>query len=220
MSKEELREDKVVAAITDAGEYFKRNAIAIGTVVAVLLAALIVVLVIRQGRERAEQQAAVILLAGEALYNTGGAGEALPRFLEAAERYGGSRSGKIASLRVADCHLEAGKAFEATTWYERYLDTGPKDGLLRASGLRGWGAALDAMGEKEQAAQRFLEAAEIKENPLRGDDLLSAGLAWLDAGNHNQAISAFEKLMQAYPDHPRLREAREGLAFARARAGT
>lgn len=219
MTKDELREDKVVAAFVDAGQTIKKNAIAIGTVVVLVVAALIVVFVVRQGRERAEQQAAVVLLEGEGLYASGSLQEALPRFSDAADRYGGSRSGKLAMLRVGDCHLEVGNSLEARNWYERFLGTNPEDGLLRASGLRGLAASRDALGESAEAARGFLEASRIEGNPLRADDLVSAGFAWIDAGNQAEAEAAFREVLSHYPSNPRVREAREGLQLALARKG-
>jgi tetratricopeptide (TPR) repeat protein len=107
-----------------------------------------------------------------------------------------------------------GNALEARNWYERYLDTNPSDGLLHASGLRGLAAALDAMGESQQAAETFLRASRIESNPLRVDDLVSAGLAWIDAGRPPEAEEAFREVLTSDPTHPRAREAREGLQIA------
>ena len=220
MTKEELREDKVVTAIADAGNYFKQNGITIAVVVGLVLAGFVVIQIVRQGKARAEEQAAVLLLDGETQYQAGGPAGAIAHFQEAVERYGGTRSGRIALLRTADCHLATGNIEQARDAYERYLETDPKSGLLRASGLRGLAGALDSMEEHERAAGLFLDAAGIEGNPMGADDLLSAGNAWLDAGRPDEAEKALKRLLETYPNHPRQREARQQLATARALTGS
>ncbi|MBD3161666.1 MAG: tetratricopeptide repeat protein [Candidatus Eisenbacteria bacterium] len=216
MTKEELREDKVVTAITDAGQWAKKNAVALTIGIVLVIAAVVVVQVVRQGRARAEREAAVLLLEGESLYQSGGATEALPRFSEAAEQYSGSRSGRIARLRVADCRLELGQHEQAIEGYARFLETGAAEGMLRASALRGQASAHDSMDEHARAAELFLQAADVPQNPFAGDDLISAGNAWLDAGNRENAMAAFGRFLAEHPAHPRTREAEEGLAWAEA----
>lgn len=218
MTKEELREDKVVTAITDAGQWAKRNAVALTVGIVLVVAALIVVQVVRQGRARAEREAAVLLLEGETLYQSAGPAEALQRFAQAAAQHAGTRSGRIALLRAADCQLEIGDNQQAAESYGRFLESGAAEGMLRASGLRGQASAYDSMGEHARAAALFLEAAAVPRNPLAGDDLISAGESWLDAGEPAKAEEAFLRLLTAHPNHPRSGEARKGLAWARAGA--
>lgn len=220
MTKDELREDKVVTAFVEMGQYIKKHAIPIAVIVGLVIAAVVVVQIVKQGRIRAEEQAAVILLDGEAQYQSGGAADALPRFVSAADRFSGTQSGKTALLRAADCHLELGNLDEARSAYERYLATGPKDGLTRSSAVRGVAATLDGMGQHEQAARRFLEACAIKGNPLRADDLLSAGRSFVDAGNMQEAEAALMKLITTYPSSPSVRDARSLLDEVRARSGS
>lgn len=220
MTKEELREDKVVTAITDAGQWVKRNGVFVTVGVLLVLAALIVTQVVRQGRARAERDAAVLLLEGETLYQSAGPADALTRFADAAERYAGSRSGRIALLRAGDCRLEIGDHGQAVESYRRFLETGAATGMLRASALRGQASAHDSMKEHALAAALFLQAADVPRNPLAGDDLISAGNAWLDAGDSGSAEAAFQRFLADHPDHPRAREAEEGIAWARARAGS
>ena len=129
-------------------------------------------------------------------------------------------SGKIGLLRAADCQTELGNTADAKTLYEKFLASGPKDGLLKASGLRGLAAALDSMGQHEQAAKTYLEAAAIEASPLRADDLISAGYAYGDAGKWVDARAAFQKVVAEFADNPRVRDAREGLEMARAHTGS
>jgi predicted negative regulator of RcsB-dependent stress response len=218
LTKEELREDPVLDAVMRAGQFFREKAMVLIIALVVMAAGLVVLRLVRGGRERAERQAAVVLMAGENQYNQGGTAEALNQFRQAADRWGGTPSGRIAMLRAADLQLELGNLDEARRGYERFLD-GAAEGILRASGLRGLASTLDSMGQKEEAARRFTEASEIESNPLRADDLLSAGNALLDAGKGTEARAAYEKLIATFPEHPRVREAREMIEMAKVRPG-
>lgn len=220
MTKEELREDKVITALTEMGQYVKKNALSIGIIVGLVVAALVVFQIVRGGRERAEQQAAVIVLEGETQYQAGRVDDALGKFVDAADRFSGTRTGKVAMLRAADCHLEKGNLEEARANYERFLATEPSDGMVRASALRGLAGASESMEQYEEAAGLFQEASELVGNPLRPEDLLSAGNAWRSAGRFAEAQAAYEKLLMTFPGHILVGEARDGLAAAKAQSGS
>ena len=76
------------------------------------------------------------------------------------------------------------------------------------------------MGQHEEAARRFLEASEMEGNPMRADDLLSAGLSFMDAGNMPEAEAAFKNLITTFPNDTNVREARQALAEVRALSGS
>jgi tetratricopeptide (TPR) repeat protein len=216
LTKEELREDPVLNAVSQAGRFLRERATLLMIIGGVALAALVVAQLVRGGRARSEGEAAVALQDGEAQYTAGNPAEALNFFKTATERFGSTQSGKIAALRAADCQLELGNTPDAKLLYERAVSAGFKSGLLRASALRGLAAALGAQGQHEEAARRYLEAAEVDGNPLQGEDLLSAGTAFLDAGRAADARGAFQKMIESHPEHPRVREARDGLERAAA----
>ncbi len=219
MTKEELREDPVLSGLLKAKNFIQTKGTWIAIVLAVALIAVIAAQIMQRSQQRSEQQAAVLLLDGESQSMNGNAAEAFRKFKEAADRFGGTPSGRVAILRAADCQLELGGLDEAKRLYEQFLSRGSKDGLLRASALRGLAGVLDSQGQHEQAAAKFIEAAGIAESPLRPDDLVSAGNALMDAGKHDQAQDAFRQVIEKYPEHARVRDAREGIEAAKARAG-
>ncbi len=220
LTKEELREDPVISALVRFGHEIKSKATTIAIVLAVLAVALVVYQVMERSRARGEQQAAVVLLDGENQYQSGNVAEALRRFQDAANGHKGTPSGNLAALRAADCQLELGQFEEARRLYQRFLDSTPKDGLLKASALRGLAGVLESTGAREEAARRFVEAAGIAESPLRPDDLVSAGNALMDAGKLAEAKETFQKVLEQFPESPRVREAKEGIESARARLGS
>jgi predicted negative regulator of RcsB-dependent stress response len=220
MTKEELREDPVLTALMRIKGWFETQATPLTIVLVVAVVGVGGYQISKRVAAKGEQQAALILLDGEGQYVNGSPGEALTKFKEAYQQHKGSPSGRIALLRSADMQLELGSYADAQGLYKRYLDTKPKDGLLRASALRGLAGALDSSGQREEAGRMYLQAAEIPESPLRADDLVSAGNAFLDAGKLPEAQSAFQKVIETYPENPRVRDAREGVEMVKARMGS
>jgi predicted negative regulator of RcsB-dependent stress response len=220
MTKEELREDPVLEGLNKLKKFIDERGFYLLIVVLVGIAAVAGSQVYRRMGARAEQRAAVLVLDGEAQYQQGNLTDAMAKFKQAYDNQKSAMSGKIGLLRAADCQAELGNAADAKSLYEKFLASPPKDGLLKASGLRGLAAVLDATGQHEQAAKSYLEAAGIEGSPLRPDDLVSAGYAYGDAGKWTEARSTFQKLIDQYSDSPRVRDAREGLEMAKAHLGS
>lgn len=220
MTKEELREDPILEGLGKLKKFFDEKGFYLLIVVLVGIAAVVGSQVFRRMGARAEQRAAILVLDGESQYQQGNLPDALTKFKQAYENQKSSMSGKLGLLRAADCQAELGNAADAKGLYEKFLSSPPKDGLLKASGLRGLASVQDGMAQHEQAAKTYMEAAGIAESPLRADDLVSAGYAYGDAGKWADAKAAFQKVIETYPDNPRARDAREGLETARAHLGS
>jgi len=220
MTKEELREDPILDGLMRFKAWVQQQSTLLTVILAILVVAGAGFQISRRVAARGEQAAAIVLLDGESQYQNGNPGEALTKFKQAYEQHKGAPSGKVALLRAGDMQLEMGNFSDAQTLYKNFLGTKPKDGLLRASGLRGLAGALDSAGQHEEAARQYLLAAEAPESPLRADDLVSAANAFIDAGKYPDAEAAFRKVIENYPESARVRDAREGLETVKARLGT
>ncbi len=220
LTKEELRDDPVVDAFVRAVTLVRQRATVIAVILGIIVVGIVAAQLVRQSGSKAEKEASFLLLDGEGQYLSGNTPEALRRFLDGAERFKGAPSGKIAGLRAADCQLELGQSGEARRLYEKFLDSSPKDGLLRASAIRGLAKALEASGQGDEAAKKYAEAAEVADSPLRADDLISAAQIHLQAGRLAEAKTLYQKVLDQFPGSVRARDAKEGLDRVRARAGS
>jgi predicted negative regulator of RcsB-dependent stress response len=220
MTKEELREDPVLEGLNKLKKFIDERGFILLIVLLLAIAAAVGSQVFRRMGARGEQRAAVLVMDGEAQYQQGNLTDALAKFKQAYEGQKGSTNGKIGLLRAADAQAELGNAADAKSLYEKFLASPPNDGLLKASGVRGLAAVLDSMGQHEQAAKSYLEAAAIEGSPLRADDLVSAGYAYVDAGKWTEARSAFQRVIEDFSDSPRARDAREGIEITRAHLGS
>jgi tetratricopeptide (TPR) repeat protein len=220
LTKEELRDDPVVDALMRSATVVRERATVLAIAAGIVIVAIVAFQLVRQSSAKAERDAAVVLLQGEGQYLNGNTPEALRRFQEAADKFKGAPSGKVAALRAADCQLEMGQSQEAKRLYETFLGSGVKDGLLRASAIRGIARVLESTGQPDEAAGRYLEAAEIEGSPMRADDLISAAQIYRDSGKLPDAKAAYEKVLQLFPGSPRARDARDGLEIVKLRAGS
>jgi tetratricopeptide (TPR) repeat protein len=220
LTKEELREDPVVDALMRTVSVVRQRTTTIAIVVGIIVVGIVAAQLVRQSGAKAEKEASLLVLEGEGQYASGNTPEALRQFLTASDKFGGSPSGKIAGLRAADCQLEIGQTGEAQRLYQKFLDTNPRDGLLRASALRGIAKALESSGQGGEAAKKYLEAAEIAVSPMRADDLISAAQLHLQAGQLTEAKALYERALEQFPGSPRARDAKDGLDRVKARSGS
>jgi tetratricopeptide (TPR) repeat protein len=135
----------------------------------------------------------------------------------------------LAGRRLAEACLEAGRADDAVTWFQRLLDTqvvqlGPDDPRLIGTRLR-LGHALVAAGEAQQAVpvlERVLSDAERVRDAEQADTLGARdelAAAYLAAGRHADAVALYRRTLadrerSQGPRHPETMTTRQGLADA------
>lgn len=210
MTKEELREDKVMTALKELGDIAKENSRALLIALLVLVAAIAAWIFFQQSRARAEENAAVSLYQAQQYYFSGRYSEALPLLESIVGQYGSTRAGKLAPLFLGNAKLAAGDAAGAQQAFAA-LDPG-SDPLLVAAADRGKAAALADLGQLAEAGQLYLTAAGREGNPLAADDYMAAGAALFDAGQRDEAKAAFQKVVDEHADSPRAAEARVRVA--------
>jgi TolA-binding protein len=88
----------------------------------------------------------------------------------------------------------------AVVGLQEYLETNPKKVYkVPAQGLLG--EALENAGRPEEAGQAYLGAANDAElNYLKAQYLLSAGRAFTNAGNVDEAFKALSSVLEKYPN--------------------
>ena len=218
MTKEELREDKVVTAFKELAEIAKENSRTLAISAIVIVAAVAGWVLFQQSRTRAEENAAVTLIQAQQLYFAGRYSEAASQFESIQSQYGSTRSAKIVPLLLGNCRLATGDPAAAQAAFQTFAGKVGSDPLLEAAADRGLGGALADQGEMAAAAESYRKAAGHAGNPLAVDDWMSAGAAFLEAGRTDDALAAFQTVVDKFPNSQRTAEARVRLAEARARS--
>jgi TolA-binding protein len=212
MTKEELREDKVLTAVRRLGDFVQQNLrYVIG---AAILVALVIVAVglWNQSRARAEQNASVAMGQAKALYFSGNYAPALAQFQNVQTQFGSASHARTVGLYIGNCQLALGNPVEAEKAFSALRGKVGDEPLLQSAAVRGMGAALADQGKAAEAAARYEEAARVDGNLLAADDWMACGDAYLRAQESEKAKQAFETVVSEHPESPRVAEAKLRLA--------
>ena len=121
------------------------------------------------------------------------------------ENYGGTDSGELARLYLANCYYTLGQYDEALSHYDKFSGG---DNLLQASALAGVGGCYEAKKEYSKAATNYENAASKASNPsITPEYLNEAGRCYGLAGEKSKAVELFKRLKQEYPTSTFAREA-------------
>lgn len=219
MSKEELREDKVVTAVKRLGEFGQRNLRYIAGGAALLLVLIVGIALWNQNRSRAAEAASLGFTQAQQLYFAGNYAEALARFQAIESQHGTRGSARPVHMFIGNCQLSLGNPTEAEAAFRTALGKLGSDPILRSGAQRGLAAALADQGKMAEAAAAYQKAAEISENPLAADDWWAAGSAYSQAGDFDSARRAYQKIVDDFPDSVHLIDAKLRLAEIAARQG-
>lgn len=120
-----------------------------------------------------------------------------PGFLQIIDDYGMTKSAKLSHYYVGIIYLNQGKFQEAIEHLEKFKT----DDVMLAPMAKG--AIADAymeLGQKEDAAEQYMKAADTYENEFTTPVFLQkAGWAYEDAGNKDKALEAYNRIKTEYP---------------------
>jgi len=208
MTKEELREDKVLTAVKEFKEYAQDNSQSLIILGVVLVAAIVGATMWKNSRAQSEQNAALASAQAQRLYYAGEFSGALSMFEEVESKYGSTHAAKSVALFLGNCQLSAGNPAAAEASFRKFLGKAGNNPIDSSAAHRGIGAALFDQGKAAEAGAEYKQAAQIEGNPLAVDDWMSAGLAFATAGQSSEAESAYGTVVDDFVGSARAQEAR------------
>ena len=216
--RQELRQDKVVTAYARLWEFVAENrTLVYGILAGVVVLALGLVAYVFMQAQRGEE--AQRLLGGIiAVYEQGDYQAALdgietgPGLLEIADEYDGTDAGNLAHYYAADALFRLGRYDEAL---DHFNDYDKAENLVGASALAGEAAIYEQRGDYERAGDLYRRAAGLFENDITSPEyLLQAGQAYEEAGAYDEALEAYEAIVEDFPESTLV----SGIEFYTARA--
>jgi len=124
---------------------------------------------------------------------------ALPRFLEAADRYAGTNAGIAARYHAAGILAALGRHAEAEQRFQEVIDKGGSRVYGRTARL-GLADAMIAQGKYDQAIKICQELATDSNSQLPLDGvLMQLGRAYAKAGKKDDAAHAFTRIVEEFP---------------------
>lgn len=131
---------------------------------------------------------------------------------ELLDKYGSKQTGKLARLNYGQICLAAGKADAALPHFKAALASFGDDPAWRDLSLSGLAHALAQTGKHAEAAARFEELLASEASVFKAEALFQLGWLYGQTGNAEKGMSAYQRLVDEYPDSSFAQVAREKLA--------
>ena len=125
--------------------------------------------------------------------------EFVDRFLSVAVEHAGTTAGALAWLEAGQLQTELGRLDAAAASFERARENARGTAIAALGAVRLASLAEDR-GDAAAAAQAFEAAAAVKAYPLRAGALADAARCWVQAGQNDKALSAFQRLEADFPE--------------------
>jgi TolA-binding protein len=136
---------------------------------------------------------------------------ALPRFIETAERYPNTDSGIAARYHAAGILATLGRYPEAEQRYQEVVDKGGS-GIYSRTARLGLASVQVAQGKYDNAIGIYTELSRDTNSRLPVDSLLlQLGRAYARAGRKDEAVRAFNRIVEEFPKSAYVADARREL---------
>lgn len=126
-------------------------------------------------------------------------------FEQIINNYSGTDAANLARYYAAVCEYKLGNTEQALNYINSYEFP---DGIMGVAPLSFKGVLLTEMGNHEEAARTYVQAAELDMNESTTPyNYLEAANAFKDAGNMEQARNYAQKIVDDYPNSTQVAEA-------------
>jgi TolA-binding protein len=141
---------------------------------------------------------------------------ALPRFLDAADRYPTTTAGVTARFHAAGILASLGRFGEAEQRYREVIDHASSGSIYARTARLGLADVHVAQGQYDAAIAVYNELARDGGSPLPLDGvLMQLGRAQVRAGNHEEAARTFSRIVEEFPLSSYAADARREMEEAR-----
>lgn len=218
MTKEELRHDSFSEAIARASAWTQRHFMAVVVGVAAIGVVVFVGVWMSQSNARSQLEASKLLHEATSAYSNGLYSQSLLTLDDLIGRHGGSQAGQDALYMAGASHLALGEHDAAIGRFREYLDDA-SNGPYADSARIGMALALEARGDRAEAAQAFGELVEALPlaDPLHSQAAFGQARILEALGQADAARTILEGL-KASEDFNVRSEAESRLAVLRAKA--
>lgn len=135
---------------------------------------------------------------------------ALPRLLEAADKYPNTDAGVTARYRAAGVLAELGRYAEAEQRYQQVIDKAGRSSIYGRTARLGAANAQLAQGKNDAAVATLKELSTDSNSQLPLDGvLMQLGRAYLQAGKKDEATRAFTRVVDEFPQSLYASEAKD-----------
>lgn len=213
ISKHMMKEDKLVTTAFRFSEWVQKNTqkilIGAGAVVAVG----VIIFVIFSTRAQRNERAYQLLGQATVAFRLGNLNQAISDLETITNKYGGTKAAPQASFLLGNIFFASGMFDQAISTFEDYRKRYKDDPFLLVSSVSGIAQCYLEKKEFGRAGDLFFQAFETDpQGVLAKSCLLSAGMSYVRAKDTEKAKSAYQKIVELFPDAPEAIKAKKELA--------
>lgn len=121
------------------------------------------------------------------------------RFTRVAREHEGTAAGVVAWLEAGNLQTELGQPENAVASFSAARDAAG-DLVLGALASTRLAALAEDRGDPAAAAEAYEAAAAVAAYPMRAEALTAAARCWVEAGEEDRALSAYQRVETEYPN--------------------
>jgi tetratricopeptide (TPR) repeat protein len=211
--RKELKEDTLITSYVKATSFYEEHKRQISMGIVAVLVIAVVGYFYTKSRSDANETATVQLAKVYSLYDNGQYQIAIDGVRERniiglkaiVSEYGGSYSGNLAKLYLANSYYSLGKFADALSMYEDFSADGQLFTVTRYAGI---GSCSEALGKSKDAGDAFEKAAsKYSADVNAAENYSNAARNYAAAGEKEKALEIYKKIKKSYPTSQAAREA-------------
>lgn len=213
ITKHMMKEDKLVTTTFRVTQWVQKNSQKILMVAGAAAAVAVVIFIFFSVRAQRNEKANQLLSQATLDFRGGNLDRTVSNLQTVASRYGNTRAGPQATFLLGNIYFHNRQFDQAISMFEKLAKKAVDDPLFTTSSLFGIGQCYLEKKEYNQAGDFFYRAFESSpQGVLAANSLLSAGFSYYRAKDFEKAKSAYQKVVELFPQSPEALKARRELA--------
>ncbi|MGB2697996.1 MAG: tetratricopeptide repeat protein [Candidatus Zixiibacteriota bacterium] len=213
ISKHMMKEDKLVTIAFRLSEWVQKNTQKILTLAGVVVAIGVIAFIIFSTRARRSESAYQLLGNATVAFRVGNLNQAISDMETITSKYGGTKAAPQASFLLGNLLFFTGQFDQAISAFEEFRKKYKQDPFLLVSSTSGIAQCYLEKKEFGRAGDFFIQAFESDpQGVLAKKCLLSAGFSYGWAKDFEKAKSAYQKVLELFPEAPEATKAKMELA--------
>lgn len=214
ITKQDLKEDKLVKTTLQVKTYIDENYRQVVTVVLAVFAVIVIFIVYGQLKSQTGAEAQAELGVAQIEYSNNNLDNASERLIRLIEEYGSTDEAKQGMLILANINYQQQKYDEAELYFQEFVDSYSGSDVLLSSGYAGLAACLEIKSDFMGAAEYYETAAETSEDFIESDNFLYlSGICLIKAGDNDKAKTIFKRIVETSKTNQRVRDAEAQLVL-------
>ncbi len=214
ITKQELKEDKLVKITLQVKTYIDENYRQVVTVALAVFAVIVIFVVYGQLKSQTRDQAQAELGIAQVEYSNKNLDNASERLTRLIEEYGSTDEGQQGMLMLANIYYQQKKYADAELYFQEFVDSYSGSNVLLSSGYAGLAACKEIARDFLTAAELYETAANTADDYIESDNFLYlSGICYVKAGDIDKGKEIFQKIIDSSKTNQHVRDAETQLVL-------